>query len=809
VGAIRVVLAARSRHHARAWLLLALLVAICAGVVLTAVTAGRRADSAFPRFVAAHGYDAVVYANGPLPLSRLPGVTRVVPIKAPFHGPPWCSCGKTIRQDDLAVREVPPADLNRMVKLVEGRMPDQSNPHEMLASFTMQRDYGIGPGTVIRLPMAGASQWAAIQQAMNGGPPPKPNGPVMTARVVGIVAAENEFPSDQGPTYDLYPTQAFAAATRGTPALPFYYVGLRNGEADFARFEATVTGKYGAGVQDLDRAAAAVTASIHPQAIAWWTLAALAAVAALAAIGQALARQTAAESTDYPAMAALGLRSRQFAWACMLRTLAVALAGAAAGVGVAIALSPLAPAGLARLADPAPGLTFDWPVAVAGGTAAVVAILALGLPPALRAARLRGAGYRNPAIRPSLVAGAATAIGLPAAAVLGIRRATSRGRGTHATPVGTALAGTVAAVTALCATAVFGASLSHLVGSPDLYGAPYQASVNSSGPGAPDEGSLLAGLHREPAFDRITLVSVPAISVNKVGVRAAIVTPVRGTALLSPADGRLPASEGEIALGAATMRAAGAHIGGTVQVTVTSPDGAARTGGFRVVGMVPLPTGFGTGGIGDGAAMTTAAYVAAQCLPVTDPASQQRCRKAAAASPAAAVLVHTAPGPAGTAALDRLTRQYSGNVTTPSAPTALVSFGESANFPLLLGIVVALCGAATLAHLLVVSVARRKGESGLLKALGFVRWQLATVVFWQAATVAIVGVAAGVPLGLAAGRLIWDAFARGLGVVPVPVVPGGLIAVLAAGVIAAALTIAVIPAIGAARSRPGDILRAE
>ena len=133
--------------------------------------------------------------------------------------------------------------------------------------------------------------------------------------------------------------------------------------------------------------------------------------------------------------------------------------------------------------------------------------------------------------------------------------------------------------------------------------------------------------------------------------------------------------------------------------------------------------------------------------------------------------------------------------------TALVSFGESADFPLLLGIVVALCGVATLAHLLVASTYRQRGESGLLKALGFVRGQLAAVVFWQAATVAVAGVAAGVPLGLAAGRLIWNAFARNLGVVPVTVLPGWLIGMLAAGVVAAALAVAVIPAV----TRPGHV----
>jgi hypothetical protein len=244
-------------------------------------------------------------------------------------------------------------------------------------------------------------------------------------------------------------------------------------------------------------------------------------------------------------------------------------------------------------------------------------------------------------------------------------------------------------------------------------------------------------------------------------------------------------------------------------VTVTAPDGTPRAGRFRVVGTLPLPTNFGTGGLGDGAAMTTAAYVAAQCPPAGNPAGQRRCRQAATAAPAEGVLVHAVPGPAGAATLADLTRRYPGNVGTPDGPTALVSFGESADFPLLLGIVVTLCGVATLAHLLVASAYRRRGESGLLKALGFVRRQLSAVLFWQAATVAVAGVAAGVPLGLAAGRLIWNAFARNLGVVPVTVLPGWLIAMLAADVVAAALAIAVIPAVTAARSTPAAALRAE
>jgi hypothetical protein len=789
---------------------LTLLVTIGTGLVLAAVTAGRRADSAFPRFIAAHGFDGVVYASSPLPLSQLPNVTQVVGIQAPFLGQPGCSCGRVIDENSLAVRELPPSALPRVVKLVAGQMPDQSNPDEILVSFTMQRDYGVGPGTVIRLPMAGASQWPAIQAAINGGPLPKPNGPVIAARVTGIVVAENEFPSGQGAAYDIYPTRAFAAATKGTPALPFYYVRLSHGAADFARFEAKVSGPpYNAGVDELDRDAAAVTASIHPQAVAWWVLAALAGVTALVVTGQALARQAAAEDDDGPVLAALGLRSSQFAVLSMLRTLAVAVAGAAGGVGVATLLSPFIPVGEARLADPAPGLAFDWPVAVAGAGAAVVAVLLLGLPPALRTARRRLSARPDPVVRRSRAMGAAAVLGLPVAVVLGISRALHRGSGARAAPVRTGLAGAVAAVTALCAIAVFGASLSHLIGSPELYGDPFQAYFNSSGPGAVPVAGLVSELDHDPAVDRVTLITASEITVGDHLVRSFAAAPKRGRMLLSPAAGRLPAGDHEIALGVATMHAAGTHIGDTVKVTVTSPDGAARMAAFTVVGTLAMPADFGTGGLGTGAALTTDAYVTAQCPSSLAPAALRQCHQKAGGRPPDAVLVHTAPGPAGTAALARYAAQAQGDFTVPTVPTALVSFGESANFPLLVAIVVAVSGIATLTHVLAVSVTRRRRESGVLKALGFVRPQLAAVVFWQAATVAVVGVVIGVPLGLAAGRAIWDAFATNLGVVPVTVLPVWLIAALACGFLLTALAIAVLPALSAANSRTSRLPRTE
>ena len=240
-------------------------------------------------------------------------------------------------------------------------------------------------------------------------------------------------------------------------------------------------------------------------------------------------------------------------------------------------------------------------------------------------------------------------------------------------------------------------------------------------------------------------------------------------------------------------------------MTATDSDGATRAGRFRVVGLLPLPTDFGTGGIGTGAAMTTDGYARLLCPPSP---RQAQCHTAVTHS-VAVVLVRAAPGPAGSAALARHVARNQDNVTKPTVPAALVNFGASAAFPLLLGGVVAVCGLAALAHLLVVSVARRRTETGLLVALGMVRRQLAAIVFWQATTVAVVAIAAGIPLGIAAGRAIWRAFAISLGVVPVPVVQAWLIAALAAGALLAANALAAVPAMSAARSRPGPLLRTE
>jgi ABC-type lipoprotein release transport system permease subunit len=173
------------------------------------------------------------------------------------------------------------------------------------------------------------------------------------------------------------------------------------------------------------------------------------------------------------------------------------------------------------------------------------------------------------------------------------------------------------------------------------------------------------------------------------------------------------------------------------------------------------------------------------------------------------VLVSFVPGAVGQADINRYLATYQSIAAVPIAPTSLINFGEAVNFPLIFGAILALFGAATLAHLLVVSVSHRRREIALLKVLGFVNAQVGSVVAWQATTLAMVGTVFGVPLGVVIGRAVWRAFANNLGAVPVPVVPIWLVVALVAGVVAVANLIGVMPAMAATRSKADQLLRAQ
>jgi ABC-type lipoprotein release transport system permease subunit len=697
-------------------------------------------------------------------------------------------------------------------------MPDQSDPSQTLASTSYADDSGVRVGSMIQIYTPTPAQISRIGGENHGQRPTRAQlaqVPHRAVRVTGLVVSENEFPAGAGSRYDLFPTRAWAAAANShTQVLTFYYVKLRHGAADQAAFDSQLRPLQVLGADDLDSDAAAIQRSITPQAVGWWGLAGLIGLAGLAVLGQAAARQFGADDGDHDALSAMGMRARQFVGLGLARALVIGLAGAAGAVALAAALSPLTPVGEARLAAVGPGaVRVDPLVTVIGVPGTVAALLLLSLWPAIRHARLRPAVSLPPpaGLALSVVRGVA-AIGAPPSVLVGVRYALERGRGRGPVPVGTALLGTVLAVTALSATAVFGSSLTRLINSPPLYGVPYDAAFSNTGddPGlqAYLNGPVVNRLARDPAIDQVTLAAVAELNINGQHVRGIVVRAVHGPPLISSVDGRLPGGDQDLALGATTLRGLGAATGDTVRVTVNDPvTGQARTTRFQITGRASFAPSFGTGGFGNGAVLTVDGLLRAQC-PAGIPSSAT-CQRKAQQGLVYSVLVHAVPGPAGAAALARYNTSYHQLIGSPDQPVELVNFGESVSFPLLFGAALSLFGAATLLHLLLVSVRRRRAETGLLKVLGFVRRQVAEVVGWQATTVVLAGVVVGVPLGIAAGKAAWRLFAVNFGVVPVSVVQPVPLVLLAAAVLLATVLLAVPPALLAARVHPADLLRTE
>ena len=812
--AVGLLLHAQLRQYGKSWLALAVLAALVGGLVMAAAATARATSAAFPRFVGRYGYDDIVYTSHRLPqLARIPQVTRVTPVQSPFVAAVGCdACGAINASGSLDAFELAPRDLSHTVKLVAGRMPDQSDPGQALVSASFADDSGVRVGSTITMftpTPAQVSRAEARHESLPTGAQ-LAQVPRHRVRVTGLVMTENEFPAGTGGRYDVFPTRAAAAViNRPTEVFTFYYVKLRHGPADQAAFDSRLRPLGSLGADDLDTDAAAIQRAISPQTVGWWVLAALIGLAGLAVLGQAAARQFSADSGDHDALSAMGLRGRQFVLLGLGRAFLIGLAGAAGAVALAAALSPLTPVGEARLAAVDPGaVSVDGLVTLVGVPAVIAALVLLSAWPAVRHARPARpdllpppSGLARPVVR------AVAAVGAPPSVLVGVRYALERRRGRSPVPVGTALLGTVLAVTALSATTVFSASLSRLLDSPALYGAPFQVYIPTDAGGTSDAPirALMASLRRDPAIDQITQATAAEIDVNGHNVRAAAFHPYRGPALLSMVDGRRPRGDRDIALGAATLRSLGAETGDQVRITVHDPvTGAARTTSFHVTGRASFAPSYGTGGLGTGAALTVDGLVHAQC-----PAGGAACLSKAEQGIVYAVLLHAAPGPAGTAALARYAHQYQGFMVNQERPTELVNFGQSVSFPLLFGAALSLFGAATLMHLLLVSVHRRRTEAGLLQVLGFVRRQVAAVVGWQATTVVLAGLAAGLPLGIATGKVVWRLFAINFGVVPVSVVQALPLILLAAAVLLVTNLLAILPAVVAARSRPADLLRAE
>jgi hypothetical protein len=372
------------------------------------------------------------------------------------------------------------------------------------------------------------------------------------------------------------------------------------------------------------------------------------------------------------------------------------------------------------------------------------------------------------------------------------------GLGSSAVPVRSAFFGVTAGTLGIVAVLVFGGSLDHLVATPPLYGAPWDA-VLQVRQAPPARTPAICGDVDLPAERDRRLAAIGAICQENVEVDGHPVViwgiePIKGSIEPAIVVGRAPRRPGEIVLGSATLDAIGKGLGDSVRVR-----GPEKTRRSRVVGQVvfaslaaddPEP-------LADGAAVTGVEFAR---LAGPQPA------------PNMSIVARFAPG----VDPDRLPRTdgtfwkfTAARGSPPILPAEVGRLRQVDDLPLILAGLLALLATVAVGHAVIVAVRRRRRELAVLRTIGFERRDVRAAIGYQSTILTLLGVAVGIPAGIVVGRLVWRAVADGLGVEARFAASAAALALVVAGAVVVAYVVAAIAAAVALRDHPATVLAAE
>jgi hypothetical protein len=372
------------------------------------------------------------------------------------------------------------------------------------------------------------------------------------------------------------------------------------------------------------------------------------------------------------------------------------------------------------------------------------------------------------------------------------------GRGPNAVPVRSAFFGAAIGTLGIVAVLVFGGSLDHLVATPPLYGAPWDAVLQVRQAPPAVTPAVCGDIDVDAARDR-SLGAIEAICLESVEADGHPVTmwglePIKGSIDPTIVTGRAPRRAGEIVLGSATLDAIGKRVGDTVRVR-----GPVATQRLRVVGQVVFAS-LGTDDpepLADGAAVTGVQFARL--------AGQQD-------SPNMSIVARFAPG----VDPDRLPRTGGGlwkftaaRGSPPILPAEVDRLQQVDNLPLILGGLLALLATVAVGHAVILGIRRRRRELAVLRTIGFRRRDVRAAIAYQSTILAAFGLAVGIVAGVVVGRLVWRAVADGLGVEAQFDLSVPAVAFVALGGIVVANVIGAIAAQAAIRDRPATALAVE
>jgi hypothetical protein len=797
-------LAARARIGRRlpSAVALALLLALGSGACLTSLAGARRTHSAIGRFLDWTRAPDVYVSEAEGHYAELEHLPQVV-ASARISRMLYFVAGPDGRPDPrsaasvLAIvgRSAAPNPIR--FRVLQGRMANLDDETEATVSQTTASHLGLRLGSTITLGSFTPAQLDPLFQ----GEDIEPEGPAAKVHVVGITRYPTNLSTAKDTPEVIY---------RGnddvfiTPALRRLHQGqvaefggdlsarLRNGEADFPAFARAVRRIVGqdhiiAAGGDEQVVAAQAQRAARLESLALWIFGGVLGAGILLIAGQALARQVELEADDTDALRAMGMTRPAIAVALAARPVTVALAGTLGAVAVAIGLSGFTPIGVARKAEPHPGIAVDGATLLAGAALLYLALAARAVFAAWRQARpshVRAAPARlGASLASRLVAG-----GVPVVPVTGVRFALDPVPGRRRPAAWSALVGCSVGVLAVAGTLVFAASLGRFIDDTGSQGWTWDAAVGN--PHGQDLTSVgKAALAPDP--DVSAYAATGEGDANGRGKVIALLAfrPVKGTIDIPVLAGRLPATDDEIALGGQAIRRFHTRVGGTIDL-----EGAEGPLRLRVVGKVlvsPLVVNEQIV-LGDGGVIT-----ASLAPRVIEEFSMSQ------------FLVRFRPGADREAVLARMQKAFPAAVLTATSSSDVENLRRIRPLPFILAALLALVAIATVTHALITSTTGRRREIAVLRSLGFVGRQVLRTVWWQSAVIVVVAVAVGLPLGIALGRIGWDLIERQMAIASGASTPVIALAGVVAGTAVLAFVAASGPAVRAASTTASSALRSE
>ena len=772
------------RRRSRATLTLVLLVGIAGAVVLTAVAGSRRTASSFDRFTSESLSADVIADLGAVDpvivetIARLPMVETSGSFTVVFALVDGVDA-------DLAI--LAPGDAHAGVllerdRVLRGRRPDPAQPDEVAVNEAAASLVGVDVGDQITIATMTPAQVTAEEYF-------PARGPLLRFDVVGVLRGPDDLNSRAEGAF--IASQAFLDTVHGQVDEYTTFLAIELAEGALAADFETTIGQlippdqgYGTISLDVRSRAARGTISSIAQGLAFFGL--VATLAALVATGQSVGRHVASGRGDARILLQLGFTRTDRTVALVLMTLPAALCSAALASVAAWLTSSIMPIGLARRADPNLGPTADWTVLLGGALAVTVAVLVSALVAATWMTRPRSGAILKPG--PSAMVAAVSRAGLGPVAANGVRLAIDR-RG-PALPVRSAIAGVAVAILGVFAVLTFSSSLDRLLVSPDRWGYDWDLLLNvTSG----EVGTAVAGVAGD---DRLTAVAQWDAGFSYVegeGIRAYGLDPVAGDIGFSLLSGRQPATPAEVVLGPDTADRLGARLGDRVRVAADSVDNGRPS--VVVVGTALFPDD-GDEGFSNAIGYFGAAFEEHSIVPDSFEANQ--------------LVVRVAPGLDIDDVAASLDAEYPDSVSgesLPAQPGPVANLSSVRSLPLWLAAFVALLGIASLGHVLLTTLWRRRLELGTLRSLGLTPRQAFLCVVWQALAVTLLGLVIGAPLGMALGRQAWFAVANPINVATDVAWPRVLLGSAIVAALAVAALVAVVPGLGAARLRVAEALR--